>query len=254
MAKASDNALVKHVFPLLQHDPEELREVLRENLGPKGITPFELDKLQVPAGGGLQWEISSLEGDKSVAEVDGVIAWWSDKRSYWKTKFGEGDGNSPPDCSSDDGETGVGDPGGVCAKCPFSQFGSGDGGRGQACKQMRFMLVATEDRLMPLFAIVPPTSIRSIHKYFLRLASGTPLRRYYNVVTKFKLERAVNAGGIKYAQYAPSFVRDLDDEEKERMKMNRTSIIGDVDKVSVKEYAANVPPETEEAETAATAD
>jgi hypothetical protein len=37
-------------------------------------------------------------------------------------------GNSPPDCGSFDGETGIGDPGGECKRCPLNQFGSDENG------------------------------------------------------------------------------------------------------------------------------
>ena len=68
--------------------------------------------------------IATLEGEESAKTVEGIIVGWRPARIYWKKGLNEGGGKLPPDCTSIDGFIGIGDPGGACATCPFSKFGS----------------------------------------------------------------------------------------------------------------------------------
>jgi len=191
-----------------------LAEIMRENVGAGGITPFDLDRVKVPAGGGAAWEIPTLTGETDVAKAfEGIIVAWREPRSYWLKGLDEGGGGGqPPDCSSDDGERGTGTPGGECAECPLAQFGSGKEQRGQACKQMRLLFIVRENALLPIALFAPPTSIANIRKYFLRLASEG--KRYSDVVTRFSLGKATSGGGIDYSKVDVNVVRVLTDAER----------------------------------------
>jgi len=192
-------------------------DTLRENVGSGGLGVFDLDRVRIPAGGGRSWEVPTLEGAaEDVRELEGIVVQWSEPRAWWRATIDESGGGSPPDCTSDDGVVGRGDfgrdstenPTGLCVNCPNSQWGSDrKGGRGQDCKQMRLLFLLRPDSLLPLAIFLPPTSIRPVARYFLRLASkGTP---YYAVVTRIALEQAENRQAIKYSRAAPSLAARL---------------------------------------------
>lgn len=221
-------------FAVLTQDASQVQEIIRENIGDGGISQFDLDRLRVPAGGGLQWEVPTLRGEKTEESVDGIIIFWADKRAYWRDKFGEGEGNAPPDCSSEDSRVGSGDPGGQCIECPYGQWKSGEGGRGQACKQMRLLFILRRTGFLPMVLVAPPTSLQPVRHYFLSLA-GEPVA-YHKVVTRFSLERATNVGGIKFAKIKPEFVRKVSEEEGAKIDGIRQSLAPGLKTVSVSEF------------------
>jgi len=193
MAKNEEKALtVVGDYAVMQHTTESLNEIIRANIGNSDLGPGDLDHITMPAGGGITWEIATLDGDISTKAFEGMIAAWKETRSHWKESYGSTGGNAPPDCSSDDCMTGVGDPGGDCGTCPFAQFGSavndaGEPTDGQACGQKRMLAIVIKDDLIPMLLIAPPTSLKGLRRYFLRLASRTT--PYYGVVTRFSLKK-----------------------------------------------------------------
>lgn len=205
-----------------------LIEALRENLGPNGSADkLDLPRLRVPAGGGLAWTVPTIEGPKPREYVEGVIISWSPVRAYWPQAIGDGGGNAPPDCSSSDGQIGIGTPGGACETCSFNQFGSKDAGGGtsnaKACREARGMLVLPQGELMPFYLPAPTMSIKTIKDYFMRLTSqGKP---YHAVVTRFNLGQAQNKGGIVYSQIEPQWVRDLEDDERTALRAYRDAVV-----------------------------
>lgn len=219
----------------------DITNVMRDNLGEGGVTAFDLDRVKVPSGGGVAWEIPSLTGEAEVGRTfDGIIVHWREPRSYWAVSLDESGGGSPPDCSSTDGKTGVGDPGGNCATCRLSQFGSGPkGGGGQACKQMRLMFVLREDALLPIALFAPPTSLGPLRKYFLRLASQG--KRYSDVVTRFALSKATSATGIEYAVIDPSVSEVLSAGEIAAVRSYSAGMAAAFDAVQLTADVVDVP-------------
>lgn len=228
MASGSKGELVPvgDQYPIVS-DPSTIASVLAENVS-GGLTVFDLDRIKVPSGGGLAWEIPTLEGKPEIAQsVEGIIVSWREPRAYWKESFASGGGGNPPDCASNDGSFGVGDPGIQCAVCPNAQFGTavndkGERGRGQACKQMRLLFVVRPGELLPVAMFLPPTSLGPIRQYFLRLSSKS--KPYYSVVTAFELQKKKNAGGIEYASVVPRVVRELGAEEVVAVKEYSSAI------------------------------
>src|SRR5690606_10620160 len=158
-----------------------------------------------------------LEGSENVKAIEGVVVLWKSPRAYWKEDLESTGGGTPPDCASDDGLFGIGDPGGECAKCPFARFGSDSkSGRGQACKQFRLLFMVRPTDLLPLVVACPPTSIRPVKRYFLRLASqAVP---FYGVITRLELTKTKNKDGISYSEVVPSVAKVLSKEERAKMK------------------------------------
>lgn len=214
--------LIASSYRALSVPSQQLTTFLRENIGSQGLKPFDLDKIKVPGGGAISWEVPTLEGPKPFQVIEGIVIHFKDVRSYWKEKFGTGGGNVPPDCNSEDGLTGVGKPGGNCQTCPLAQFGSatnekGDPAAGQACRQIRLMLFLREESMIPMLVVIPPSSSKNVRQYFLRLISnGYP---YYGVTTQLRLEKAKSAGGVNYSQATFAMGRKLEQKEFEQVQV-----------------------------------
>lgn len=211
--------IMPNTYKALSVPAQQLTKFLIENIGSQGLRPTDLDKIKVPAGGGSAWEVPTLKGPEPMKVIEGIVLHFKDVRAYWQSK---GTGNNPPDCSSSDGLTGIGNPGGDCHKCPLSQFGSGvdekgNATKGQACKSMRMFLFLRQDDMIPMIVSLPPTSIQNAKKFFLRLvANGYP---YYAVTTQLRLEQAKNAGGTAYSVATLAMGRVLEPDELEKVQL-----------------------------------
>lgn len=205
MKKETAIELADTGYLVLQKD-SNIVEIVEENLGSEGVSSYDLDRVKIPAGGATAFEVPTLEGEESVKEIEGIIIFWKTARAYWPEKFnGE---NNPPQCSSVDGEVGQGTPGGYCSKCPLAQFGSAENGKGQACKQMRQLFIVRENDILPLVLTLPPTSIKPVKQYFMRLASKGI--KYTHAVTRITLEKAKSGEGITYSKAAFALVKQLE--------------------------------------------
>ena len=198
-------------YMALQSDATNVLQTIRENIGNDRITDRDLDRIVVPLGGGLNWTVPTLEGEDSEKSLDGIIVHWTAPRAYWATGMEVG-GNTPPDCSSHDGEIGYGQPGGDCFTCPLNQWGSAEGGSGKACKEKRMIFLLRASDLLPIVIQAPSTSIQPIKKYLLRLASqGLP---YWSVLTSLSLEKGSNGAGIAFSRISPKSAGPIPEEQR----------------------------------------
>lgn len=172
---------------------------------------FQIDRIKIPAGGGTQFELpEDINGEVvSIPELTGVILYHKPMYAYYRTAY-EG-GNNPPDCGSYDGVNGYGTPGGLCSKCPYNEFGSGQG-QSKACKNKRLVFLIREGEIFPVELTIPPGSLKTFTNFVK--SQLTKQRRLNEMVTKIHIKRATNAKGIAYAQVMFSFVRMLDEDEK----------------------------------------
>jgi len=201
-------------FLALQNTPVGVLETVKENIGNDRITDRDLDRITVPLGGGLNWTVPTLGGEDSAKTLDGIIVHWTAPRAYWATGL-EAGGNAPPDCSSHNGEMGYGQPGGECFTCPLNQWGSAEGGGGKACKEKRMLFLLRATDLLPIVIQAPSTSIQTVKKYLLRLASqGLP---YWSVLTQLSLEKAQSSTGISYSRIAPKSSGPVPEEQREKL-------------------------------------
>jgi hypothetical protein len=196
-----------------QRDQTGLAEILQANLGGRQISGFDLDRAKVPTGGGLSWDVPGES--EAVKSVTGVILHWGAPRAYWVQDLQDGP-PSAPDCSSDDGIAGQGNPGGECATCPFNQWSSGKN-NGKACKEKRLLFLLPPDSLLPLVVQVPTMSIKSVEHYLLRLASQ---RLHYSAVeTSLTLIRKMQAkGGLPYSQILATKTGELGPVDLAKLK------------------------------------
>lgn len=207
-------------FLVLSENLERLQLTVRENIGDGQIGAFDLDRVKMPAGGGQTWAVTGADGEEtSLPTLDAIIVAWQNCRAYWP---GDYEGDSPPQCVSQDGMTGLGDPGGACSVCPFAQWGSGKNGRGQACKAMRRLFLLRPGQLLPTMLTLPPSSLAAARKYMVALISMQ--RAYWSVVTAIGLEKESNPEGIKYSLATFKRARDLTPEELKTVEGYRTAI------------------------------
>src|SRR4029450_12815372 len=91
-----------------------------QTLGGGVIELQDLDRIRMPTGGALTFEVPTPAGPESRPTITGVLVHVQQRRAYWAQAFDETGGGTPPDCTSADGITGVGEPGGACARCPLA--------------------------------------------------------------------------------------------------------------------------------------
>jgi hypothetical protein len=147
--------------------------------------------------------------------------------------------------------TGEGDPGGICKKCPYNQFGTGENGS-KACKNRRRIYVLREGEIFPLLLSLPTGSLKEFTKYIKRLLSKG--RKSNAVVTRFSLKKATNSGGLAYSQAQFAIDRVLTPEEhvllekmSEQVKAYSKQVAFDYDNmVGADDENLNVDPETGE--------
>lgn len=218
-------------FALLRIDPDDARELLADALSGQSLSIGDLDRVKVPSGGGTTWEVPTVDGEKSMKVIEGVILHRQRRRAYWPFAMEErpDDHDGTPDCQSNDGEYGEGDPGGACNACPYNEFGSDiKGGPGKACKETLQLFVLAPDDLLPIVVTVPPASLANVKAYFIRLlrAQSGPS----DVVTKIGLEK-VTSGKTPFA----------------RVVLERSATLAPEAKARIREYTASIRPAMEAA-------
>jgi len=211
-------------LPILTQ-PNEVQEYMLENLD--GITP-DFPRVKFPSGGNLAFEIPGEDEADVAKELIGVVVDQHSANAYWSKRF-DGEKNAP-DCTSMDGKIGFAPEGAnvpwaggcqECATCPFNQWGTavdqnGNKTNGKACKNMKRVALLREGEILPLIITIPPTSVKAWNAYMVNLTSK--LKKFYGVVTKIKLQKAKNSGGIEYSEGVFTRVKDLTKEEIEHMK------------------------------------
>jgi hypothetical protein len=202
-------------FVIFQTPLEKIREAIAANMGDTGVSATDFERIKIPAGGGLEFTIRTLSGEKSVRELIGIVVASRETRAFWPVPMEQSDGSMPPDCHSLDGRVGVGRPGGDCRKCEFARFGSGANG-GPACKRTRELFFLFEDESVPRIICLPQMSIPPAEQYLARLAfKAIPC---YEVVTRIGLEKATNKRNIPYSRATFAAVCQLPAERGEFMK------------------------------------
>ena len=209
IAEQKDNGIAESGYAAI--GGQSLLTEMQEEL--TGITLVP-DRIKIPAGGGTAFELQG-EGDETeiVKEIVGVILYHHPAYALYHDRYNGG--NNPPDCGSYDGEMGIGDPGGECATCPYNQFGSGEGA-GKRCKNKRMLYVLQEGELFPVVFSLPVGSLRPFIRYLkIQLTKG---RRLSQVVTRIRLKKVTNSGGVAYSQAVFTYDRLLSPAERKAIE------------------------------------
>lgn len=213
-----------------------------------------------------------LLGEDTVKKFSAVVAISQVARGYWPSKESTG---APPICASSDGirgkfnvdadETQLHDaaaartphpainimgggkdvPGSFdCARCPLSQWGSAEQGRGQACKSLRRLLVLPKGWSMPVILTLPPTSNRPWDEYATNRKAAKS--SYFAVETLFELDSAKSDGGQTYNFVKVSAAGPLDAETVSAVIAVRheyRSLVGEMAVVGDDYDTGELPPE-----------
>jgi len=206
-------------FPVLVDGGGDLSAVIAENIGDDGLNAFDLDRIKMPSGGGVFWQIPGLDGPTSEKTFEAVVVLWEAPRAYWEKGLDDKDAEQgPPDCSSENGKLGNGkygvgsteNPTGECSGCPMNQWGSEPKAhRGKACNETRLLFVLRPGAILPIAVSLPPTSLKAMKQYMLRLA-GAGIS-YYAIITKFSLIESVNKSNQKFSVLEPAPGERLDE-------------------------------------------
>tara|TARA_R100000315_G_scaffold49000_1_gene23276 strand:+ start:778 stop:1527 length:750 start_codon:yes stop_codon:yes gene_type:complete len=206
-------------------DSPDAHEVMIGAFDQLGVSDFQLGRIKIPAGGGMAWEVESLEGTEVHQSLDVLIlAIKGNQKSWWSSSMEEGGGGTPPSCSSKDGVFGFGvntldaAPDAAptknrCSECAWNQFGSA--GAGKACKDHSLLFFFREGSRLPSLLTVPATSQKALQGYILKLIDAG--KRAEGCVTRLSLKKAQSQSGITYSTLDLSWVSDLDDEAKAKM-------------------------------------
>jgi hypothetical protein len=200
-------------YAIMQKGKMELvKEMIKENLGDDTITFSDLTRISFPSGKSRNWSIPDIEAEGGEIEsksIVGVILMTQRTRQYWKESFEATGGGTPPDCSSQDGVTGRGNPGGDCGGCKFSEFDQVSGR--QACKENRLIFMVLKDDILPIMISAPPTSLKNVRKYLLGLTSK---QRYaHSAYTELTLETDKSKDGISYPKINIRKVGDVENPD-----------------------------------------
>ena len=177
---------------------------------------LKLQRVKVPAGGGLMFESPTENPDEPamVREIVGVIVHNHQVNSYYRDKYTGG--NAAPDCASADGFNGIEFETGVirsCSGCPHGKFlKREDGTRSCDCKKKRKLYLLREGEALPIVFTVPVASVKYFDTYASTVYSvGRKLPS--QVVTRISLKKTQNQNGIVYSEAQFGKVRDLDADE-----------------------------------------
>ena len=175
-------------------------------------------RIKIPGGGSTQFEIPSDNPEKPdyTPAIEGIILFNHNTNAYWE-EGSEYDMNTSPACSSPDGKTGYGTPGGACEGCPFNQYGTDtNGGKGKACKNMRSLYILQNNAAMPINLLLPPTSLGAFSE-FARNAFLMRKRQPWGSLVRIELRKATN-GSNNYAVATFKLVGDFTGEKLAEVK------------------------------------
>lgn len=190
----------------------DLAEAVAEEMD--GLGPIPFDRVKIPSGGGLAFELPGETEDETVSatELVGVILDHNPVNAYWAEKFSGG--NEQPDCSSYDGKQGILREAGEarsCDSCPYNRFGSA--GAGKACKNVHRLYILRENNPVPLLLSLPPTSLKYMRDYIGKRVLLKGLR-CWQVLTKITLKKEKSRDGIQYSRAAFTFLDKLTPEQE----------------------------------------
>ncbi len=222
--KINELAVVKNE---IQYAPsaQELHDI-REEM--QDMDRFPYGRIQIAAAGAGVFKVTDPGEEEAVVamNIQGVILFSHKANGLWAGEFGKGDDKAPV-CASLDGEEGHNTETGeliACEPCPYNQFGSGRGGRGKACKNMRRLYILREGDIFPMIMTLPPTALQAYDKYRTKVMLGR--KKMYSVITRVTLKTAQNKDGIDYSVPVFEAVAILPPGEAERVKQYADTFSG----------------------------
>lgn len=203
MSNNNETALLEQKFTLpTMVESDFSKEDLADDMAGMQLS---FQRVKIPAGGALQFEIpgDDPESPDYARVLEGVILYNHASCAFWP-EGSEYDENTNPLCSSIDGIIGIGEPGGACATCSFNAWGSGENGKGKACKNMRVLYLLRDGDYMPIQVTLPPTSLKPF-KDFMNVAFAARRRATCGSVVQIGLKRVENGNTYSVATFRRLF-------------------------------------------------
>lgn len=146
---------------------EKMREA-----SPDGFTMLNLDKIPFATADSYTWNVPTADGVVPERYLDAIIVHHHPARQRYDAPYDVNADPRPPVCVSYDGIRGEGEPGGVCAKCPYNQVGPD-----AECRPSRWLYLLFPDSHFPTWLSLPRTSLSNkltngIRRYLVNLAKG----------------------------------------------------------------------------------
>lgn len=222
MTYNNENAMVEQknfTLPAMVEGGDFSSEDLAEDY--EGLQ-LSFQRIKIPAGGALQFEVpgDNPEDPDYAKTLEGVIIYNHQACAYWP-EGSEFDDEVTPLCSSVDGKTGFGEPGGACALCPMNQYGTatdknGNATKGKACKNMRHLYLLRDGEYMPILLALPPTSLRPFSD-FMNASFVSRRRPVWSSVVQIGLKRVDN-GANTYSVATFRKLYDFSGEQLQQIK------------------------------------
>lgn len=199
--KTTTNTALQEIqfeLPGTYSNPEFSSEELSDDMEEMRVS---FQRVKIPGGGNLQFELpgDNPEDPEYSKTLQGIIIHHHAANAYWPDGESE-DENVPPVCSSTDGCTGMGEPGGACKICALNQYGSGENDRGKACKNMRHVYLLRSGDYLPILLSLPPTSLKPFMD-FVSAAFIARRRASYGSLVEIGLKRMDNGNLYSVATF-----------------------------------------------------
>ena len=213
----NDTALMEKANSFILPEDSFTNEELSEDFDGLRV---DFPRVKIPSGGAVSFEVpgDDPESPDSVKAIEGIILHGAS--AYWP-EGAEYDDNVPPLCSSVDGKTGIGDPGGACAVCELNRYGTGvdakgNPTKGKACKNMRHLYILRSGEYLPILLSLPPTSLRPFND-FMNMAFITRRRPTWSAIVQISLKRVEN-GSSPYSVASFRKVGNITGEQLAQVK------------------------------------
>ena len=241
-------------FAIARVAPTDLAEMWEANLGEEDIGVHSLPRVGMPGSGGLSWQVPDpMTGEpQSVNEIEGIVLATGKRRALWFERFEDSDGG-PPQCSSEDGRTGLGaiTPEELkagkqitrpCKTCPMNQWGSAtprpgenpEDVKGKACAERTVLMVLQRDTILPMVVSLAPSSIKPWKEFMIAMTRNmVPL---HDAVVGLGLRQEAK-GKIKYSVVKPRVIGRLDEKHRESVAEARKTAQALLDSVTAHDAA-----------------
>lgn len=169
----------------------------------------------MPSGINPHFQIRLADGTREFTKsITGVVIHVQPTRVFWGRPYEENNGE-PPQCSSDNGMVGIGNPGGDCFQCPHL--------RNFACTETHYLYVIPEGEYHPITLRVTPGSLNNWQRYIATLRQSMmdwnrslddirdPITA---VITHFELEEKSPKPRVEHMCIKPSVEALLNPEDQ----------------------------------------
>ena len=163
---------------------------------------LSFQRVKMPSGGAVVFEMQTDNPEKPdyVPTLTGIIVHHHNANAYWPDGETE-DESVPPSCSSNDARLGIGVPGGLCEECALNEFGSGEAGKGKACKNKRHIYLLRDGDYLPILLQLPPTSLNPFSE-FVNQAFVSRRRTSYGSLIQIGLKKKDNGNQYSVATFS----------------------------------------------------